>query len=572
MADRNNFQYILDPLKLAGVLWPKLMAYRKEREILYSFFENDWTNVSAAHKLGKDWTAALIALVAFLSRDPCRGVTHSVDGSQLEKVLWGEIYSLIDSAKYPLRSEKGGPLLVNHLHIRKLWTNGPRKGEIRAKSYLIGRQVATPEGMSGHHLPRLTHYRNGLPIPPERMEIDDWCTFFIGDECSGVAQETIEKSTEWAHRLLLIGNPYECENQFKWAVEGNPARPDYAIGDIPRFGRGGYERKVFEMSWRDSPNVQLALDEIREGKTPTGTIKTPGVLSWTDLLKRRKEWDEVKKQVGLEGKWYRGAAELMFPPRWLDRAEGTDLVKLCRDYPTEAIGIDPAEGGDATAMAAVNRYGVKEVVSRRTPDTAKIVSEAIAFVQRHRVPWSKVGFDRGGGGFQHADRIRDMGSEYRDVRTVDFGGAVGADPHIGRRNYSQIQAREEAKNRYADRRAEMYGDWMELMDPAFGFGFEPTVVVDGKVMKDTVPGLSFALPADCFEVRRQIAVLPKEYDRKGKLLMLEKSRRKTGPNERKTWNERIGRSPDEADAVATAIYIMLHDFKRIVAGTPGFTG
>ena len=126
----------------------------------------------------------------------CSDAEPFMRGSQLEQVLWGEIYNLIDSAKYPLRAEKGGPLVVNHLHIRKVYTTGPKKGDFRPKSYLIGRQVATPEGMSGHHLPRMTHYRNGTIIPFTRMMIDDWCTLFVGDECSGVAQTTIDKATD----------------------------------------------------------------------------------------------------------------------------------------------------------------------------------------------------------------------------------------------------------------------------------------------------------------------------------------------------------------------------------------
>src|SRR5262249_59342250 len=91
-------------------------------------------------------------------------------------------------------------------------------------------------------------------------------------------------------------------------------------------------------------------------------------------------------------------------------------------------GIDPAEGGDSTAMAAVDRQGLIELVSKKTPDTSVIVGDAIAFARRHGVPAPRVAMDRGGGGKQLTDRLRELG---HNVRTVAFGESATPAIHRG---------------------------------------------------------------------------------------------------------------------------------------------
>jgi hypothetical protein len=151
--------------------------------------DNDETFVYAGNMLGKDFVAALSVLWFFLTRHPCRVVTTSVDHTQLEGVLWGEIRRFIQSAKYPLDSNQGGPLVVNHLHLRKMV-----KGKMCGLSYLLGRVAARGEGMLGHHIARV-----GDGIPRTLLAID---------EASGVEDINYERGDTWAERKLVIGNPY----------------------------------------------------------------------------------------------------------------------------------------------------------------------------------------------------------------------------------------------------------------------------------------------------------------------------------------------------------------------------
>jgi hypothetical protein len=137
----------VDPIDFAAVLWPNITFYDKQREIIYSVVHNDETFVPAGHMLGKDFVAAFVALWFFLSRVPCRVVTTSADYPQLEAVLWGEIRRFVQTAAFPLEARNAGPLVVNHLHIRKVIN-----GTVDGLSYLVGRVSAKGEGMQGHHI------------------------------------------------------------------------------------------------------------------------------------------------------------------------------------------------------------------------------------------------------------------------------------------------------------------------------------------------------------------------------------------------------------------------------------
>lgn len=197
---------VVDPVRFAKELWPDINFYKEQKEVMYSVVENDETFVTAGNMLGKDFVAAFIVLWFFLTREPCRIITTSVDGLQLEGVLWGEIRNWIQSCKYDLDHQHGGPLIINHLHLRKVLQSGPRKGKRCGISYCMGRVAAKGEGMLGHHV---AERGDGIPR-----------TLFVADEASGVDDVSYDRSETWAKRKLVIGNPYPCDNFFQKGVEG----------------------------------------------------------------------------------------------------------------------------------------------------------------------------------------------------------------------------------------------------------------------------------------------------------------------------------------------------------------
>lgn len=454
--------------------------------------------------LGKDFISGAICLLFFLTRTPCRVVTTSVDHAQLQGVLWGEIRRFLQTSRFPLDSENGGPLVVNHLHIRKVV-----RGEIDGLSYLIGRVAERGEGMSGHHIAQTG---DGVPR-----------TLGVADEASGIDEVTFQKMDEWANRRLIIGNPYECQNTFKWAVKGKPGGEDRG-GDIKDPYGPGYLRKIIRIKAEDSPNVRLAQAQLRAGVQPTNEILVPGVLPFQDYVNRRATWDASKQCSGLDADFYEGASALMFPPEWLNRAETVADELKGRPRRAEAVGVDPGEGESNTAMYAVDHLGIIARRSKRTPDTDVVPGEALAFAKEYGCEDNDIVFDRGGGGKQMADRLRAMGYA---VRTVAFGEAATPRPWMGRRFEQKLEG-SEGRYEFKNRRAEMYWQLRECIKRGWG------------------------VPREFSELRRQLAPIPLTYDNEGRVFLLPKN----GDDPSKCLSGLIGCSPDEADAAAIAVYGM----------------
>lgn len=371
-----------------------------------------------------------------------------------------------------------------------------------------------------------------------------------------------------------------------------------------------YHRRIIRIRAQDSPNVRRGLllkarhPEWSAAKIDELSRLVDGVLGYAEYVFRRATWDKVRQSVGLDAEFWEGAELLLFPPDWLSRASQLSFVRRCQTSPAEAVGIDPAEGGDKTVMSAINRWGLKELVSRKTPNTAAITGEAIAFVRKHGVSWNRVVFDRGGGGKQHADRLIEQG--FKGVRSVAFGEV----PQLEiRRGLHQIEVRKEVKEEayvYVNLRAQMYHELSQLCDPAGWTDGFPSVMesIDGltvgagglpQVTCERAPGeleeefqarrtrlagqrmaanAGFALPdADepYAELRRQLAVMPKLTDEEGRYWMLPKQLKSgkavsSSKDRVKTLVEIIGHSPDEADSVVLAVHALLHKGHKSHAG------
>lgn len=191
----------IDPIALKELYWPSepyvdfkgqqqrgVRFYDKQIELIYSVEECPETVCVAGNKLGKDFITGFICPNLFLrciiTGQTCRIVTTSVAEHHLT-VLWGEIGRFISTSKQPLLAKDGGPLVVNHMEIR-------RKDEMSVKnplSYLVGRVSAKGEGLAGHHAD---------------------VTLGVGDEASGLDNTVREMMQGWAKRLLWIGNPNPC--------------------------------------------------------------------------------------------------------------------------------------------------------------------------------------------------------------------------------------------------------------------------------------------------------------------------------------------------------------------------
>tara|TARA_R110002020_G_scaffold376130_3_gene587286 strand:+ start:10445 stop:12025 length:1581 start_codon:yes stop_codon:yes gene_type:complete len=498
----------IDPVGFVKVMWPDVVLYDKQAEIMESVRDNDDTIVIAGNQLGKDFISGLISLWFFCSRRPARVVTSSVKFDQLNDVLWGEIRNFISTAARPL------PIHYNHMKIRQVYNDG----RYVDKSELVGQVVSTEEGLLGRHL---ALGPDGLPT-----------TLVIFDECSGVEDGVWEKCSTWAKRRLAIGNAFDCENFFREA---------YKKGDIPRDPKDlskGYHQKVIYITAEDSPNVKLARKEIKLGKKPSNRILVPGVKDWVTYQKHLKLWDIKLQTIGLKAQFYEGAEVKLFPQEWLKLAEEeAEKGKRNSNSIGVSMGIDVAEGGDSTVWTVVDYDGILEQVSMKTPDTSKIQDFSIALGIKWKVPADMWWFDRGGGGKQHADSLKRKGY---NVKTVGFG-EVATDPHKNRKStvgFARKNERDDVRYTFKNRRAEMFGlIRYEFLDPI-------------------AQHYPFAIPAQYTKLTYQLSKFPLDYE-EGKLILPPKnvlSDKAKSRGVKKTLVQLIGYSPDEADSFALACY------------------
>ncbi len=513
-----------DPMAFASLLWD-CKFYDKQEEIVHSVKDHDETIVVAGNRLGKDFTAAFIVLWFFLTRDPVRIVTTSVAESHL-RVLWDEIGRFIQTCRMPLLATQGGSLVLNHRDIRKVFTKGTHKGERVPISYTIGQVSEKGEKMAGHHAEH---------------------TLLVVDEASSMDDIVYSMGQGWMKKALLFGNPNDCRNYFRKAVEE---------GDIPSEDGQRFYRKIIRICAEDSPNVRAARRCEQRGVSFDGANIIPGVINYDDYRKYRKIWDIVRQTVGLDAQFYAGAELLLYPKDWLDRAN--ELHTRRRSLGQQIwMGIDPAEGGDKSCWALIDEFGLFKLISKQTPDTTVIPHFTRMLMQEHRIPPENVCIDRGGGGKQAADRLREMGYE---IRTVAFGEPVKQEIKRLRTSasYDEKVETQEGKYVYFNKRAQLYGELSIMLDP-----YETGAALGLQNYS------GFAIPTGGIydELRRQLAPIPKTWDRggEGRLKLLPKNNTED-PDDPRTLVKLIGHSPDEADSVVLAIHARLHKARAVKVG------
>jgi hypothetical protein len=512
LADTN---VVTDPIAFQRALWPDISFYEKQIEVIESVAYDDMTVVPAGNMLGKDFVAGFIVVWFFCSRRPCRIVTTSAKDDHL-RVLWGEIKRFIQTASIPLTVDKGGPLIVNHREIK--WQNSD--GTICPLSYIRGAVASSDSiaSMQGHHI---ANKGDGVAR-----------TLFVSDESSSVPDEYWTMAKTWAKRALIIGNPWDCSNFFYKSVKGDPVTRDQGGDLFSDDGKRCY-RRVIRIRAEDSPNVQLGLMMEERGLEYDGTILIDGVKDYDEYRKNRKTWDPIQQCVSLDGDFYEGLENKLYPPEWLSLSHRkADLLKGKGRSRKRYMGIDVGEGGDATVWTVIDRLGIIEQKSMKTPDTSVIPGITLSLIKKHKIDSKDVLFDRGGGGFEHANYLRSKGHM---VRSVGFGEAASP-AFITKRIKSTHERTEEKETQYVykNRRAEMYGILRRLLDP----------------MQNP---MGFAIPLDLTDLIFQLKPLPLLFDEEGRLYLPPKDKRNKD-SKVETLKQLLGRSPDEADSLVLATF------------------
>lgn len=304
-----------------------------------------------------------------------------------------------------------------------------------------------------------------------------------------------------------------------------------------------FSRKIIKMDVRDSPNVRYGLEEVAAGKEPSNRIFIPGMITYAEYKAREETWDPARKAVGLYAEFYDGPEQKLFPLAWRNAATTLALALKGKLRKPKILSCDPGEGKANTCWTIGDELGVILQISMVTPDTSVIPKETIALGREYKIKSRNWWFDSGGGGLEHCNELRDRG--FRGVHAVGFGEAIAPEPSYGFLSPEARKRMKEVKEVYFNRRAQMYGEASELLNPA-----------------ELKGGPRFAIPEECEALLEQLGKIPKIRDERGRLWLPAKSRKDPNKQGRgrydKTLTELIGHSPDEADSFVLFVHGLLH--------------
>lgn len=316
-----------------------------------------------------------------------------------------------------------------------------------------------------------------------------------------------------------------------------------------------YFRKIIRITALDSPNVQRGLKQRAKGQVPDDEIVIPGVITYGQYEMRLHTYDIIRRTVGLWARFYEGAEILLYPPEWLDRAAliAEELERTFKPGMRKAksIGFDSARGGDSSSWIAIDDLGILDIKTMKTPNTAVIMKETMDFARMWGCEGHQCWFDAGGGGYEHADYLREF-KKFR-VNVIGFGESIAMDPKRGLVPIASKKEHREVKYSYVNRRAQMYHMLHLLLDPARE--------------ELGLPIKGFGIPSRYTRLRAELAPVPKLYDQEGRIWMLPKDtpdpkRTTVGVDTTRTLKQLIGWSPDESDALVLAVYGLTAKVRR----------
>lgn len=330
----------------------------------------------------------------------------------------------------------------------------------------------------------------------------------VVDEAAGVAPtvyEGLDSAIAAGHaRMLMIGNPTDDSGPFGAAFKrAEVAKFIVAAFDTPNFTKFG-----------------ITLEDIRQGvgmesgpwkDKITGPLPFPQLVNPTWVREKWLEWGEQdpRWQSRVMAQFPADADRALIPSPWIDEAvERWKVFEAEQSWPMRArLGVDVARLGDDSTVRADHRPGAGVRLLRTAPkqDTMATVATLNGDLLELRsagVHVEAVHIDADGLGSGVYDRMREL----HGTLAVEVRSGVRADE----------------PDRYVNRRSEMLWQLRLALDPN---GDAP-----------------IALPPDP-ELARELVALRWDLSPKGLVAVEPKVDLKA----------RLGRSPDNADAVAYAV-------------------
>jgi hypothetical protein len=344
--------------------------------------------VKSANGVGKTFTAALIALMLFYTKQAL-GITTAPTFRQVRRLLWGEIHKIKGYADKWLR-EEGRPPLGGKLKQVSLDCGG--------KWYMEGFSTDKPDSFQGAHEENL---------------------FLILDEACGIDREIYEAAegilTSENSYVLLIGNPTDPTSAFFEKFEPN----------------SGFHK--ITISAYDTPNV-------KHQKIIYPALCAPG---WPE--EKRIQWGEESPmyQARVQGEFPLEGADVLIPLRYTMAAlQKWELLKEDADekdkYKLNSLACDVARKGDDRTIIGMkfikdeeddeNREViftvVEDCVKLKTTETTGLLKEWCDRIKDRDIPIKVDDIGVGGG---VVDQLEDDGYNVIPVNVAESPTEVEGD-------------------------------------------------------------------------------------------------------------------------------------------------
>ncbi len=493
--------------------WPELMARDEDErtllgrdlridgfqsDIIESAFRPEITElfIKGCTKPGKGFAVALVANVWFDIFPESRVIISSDRIEHAQRVIFAEIASL----RQRMRRPGSGTIQVRGI------SDGP-------KHYMMIANPQTGEGFSGQHGPS---------------------TLFLFDEASAVPDEFYDNAKKQARMIIALSNPRTLGGWFRRAFPIQT--PDATQTVATSFGR----RRCVTVGGEDCLNVRHK--RLEKPIAPHGGIEIRGrTFAAGDPIPSELH-DDIRPIIPNQLDYARYRDILAHPnPRhvevfgqgrfpmedlelqvildsWLDRH--IDAWSIMREeIPVDAFGLDVAasQNGDETVLAAGGSSGLRRLHVRQMADTMQTVAWTLAIARDEygidlKAGMVPVAVDMDGLGKGVGDRLAEQGA-----RIIEIRGNRPADVE---------------PDLYANKRAENYGELARRLDPRGPWGNDPWPMVTDAMLREelTAPAKLFASDGVRFRIT------PKD-------------RPPGGIFKGETLREKLGRSPDRADAV-----------------------
>lgn len=526
-----------DPLDLVRILWPTVVLDEFQKDVIRSVFDPSIREVYVKGNTGcgKGGSAAITICLFYIVWPDSKTVITRDSHDKAVKVMFGEVAKWWRRMAFcPVKAQLQTEAIVD---------------PDRREHHVVVANPATDEGFSGVHAPHVLHVYDEATAP--------------------VLEPRYNLSETQATKFLALANPRTTSGRFRNAFpQDEPDRTQTVLGpkgyrrcitiggldcmnvrekrlENPVAPPGGMEinGRRFEHGDTIPPDFYAHVRPIIPGQTCydtfLGLCANPDPEFVRVFAHGKFPHEDPERQVIL-GSWVRAscARHARWRSLW-DRSEGRSVRALLeRILPVECAGLDVAASasGDWTVLAAGGKYGVRALHRTQFADTMRTAGWVISKMREaYGIDVTKGGFPiavdyDGGYGMGVGDRLSEQG-----VWIIPIKGS--ASPEVN-------------EHRYRNKRAECWGELGLRLDPLRGLG-EKKPTEDGGEEPLVRPREEpvFMLPDDQ-RLRDDLTAPEKLYGSDGIKFGITPKEPVPGLKQKtESLKERLGRSPDDGDAV-----------------------